>query len=210
VKVDYHIFKSMLNSYIGLHMDRARRPTYFNISEAYPALDAVTNAYPAIRKEFEQIVAEGLSLPQYHEVDSGERAISSTTPKRWNVFLLECLGCKVEANRMRCPETCRALASVPNMIQAFFSILDPGKKRELLRRTYEALAPAPHAAFIIYQVTNELRQHATLFDRVESEYFLQNIPPMFITVFHKAQTRNGHARLVPTPATKKIPASRTA
>lgn len=127
MKVDYHIFKSMLNSYIGLHMDRARRPTYFNISEAYPALDAVTNAYPAIRKEFEQIVAEGLSLPQYHEVDSGERAISSTTPKRWNVFLLECLGCKVEANRMRCPETCRALASVPNMIQAFFSILDPGK-----------------------------------------------------------------------------------
>ena len=127
MKVDYHIFKSMLNSYIGLHMDRARRPTYFNISEAYPALDAVTNAYPAIRKEFEQIVAEGLSLPQYHEVDSGERAISSTTPKRWNVFLLECLGCKVEANRMRCPESCRALASVPNMIQAFFSILDPGK-----------------------------------------------------------------------------------
>ena len=34
--------------------------------------------------------------------------------------MLECLGCKVEANRMRCPETCRALASVPNMIQAFF------------------------------------------------------------------------------------------
>ena len=50
MKVDYHIFKSMLNSYIGLHMDRERRPTYFNISEAYPALDAVTNAYPAISK----------------------------------------------------------------------------------------------------------------------------------------------------------------
>jgi aspartate beta-hydroxylase/beta-hydroxylase len=91
----------MLNSYIGLHMDRMRRPTYFNISVTYPALDTVTKAYPAIRKEFEQIVVEGLSLPQYHEVDSGERAISSTTPKRWNVFFLECLGCKVELNRAR-------------------------------------------------------------------------------------------------------------
>ena len=89
-----------------------------------------------------------------------------------------------------------------------FSILEIRKKRALLQDTYDALKPG--GAFIIYQVTNELRQHATFFDRAESEYCLQNIPPMFITVFHKAQTRNGHARLVPAPATKKIPASRTA
>jgi phospholipid N-methyltransferase len=63
-------------------------------------------------------------------------------------------------------------------------------------------------AFIIYQVTNELRQHATFFDRAESEYCLQNIPPMFITVFQKAQTRNGHARIA--PATSRISISRTA
>ncbi len=55
----------------------------------------------------------------------------------------------------------------------------------MLEKTYEALADGGH--FIIYQVTNELRQHATLFERAESEYFLQNIPPMFITVFHKVQ-----------------------
>ena len=51
-------------------------------------------------------------------------------------------------------------------------------------------------------MTNELRQHATFFDRAESEYCLQNIPPMFITVFQKAQTRNGHARIA--PATSRI------
>jgi aspartate beta-hydroxylase len=127
MKVDYHIFKSMLNGYLGLHMDRAHRPTFFDIAETYPALDAVTKAYPTIRKEFDQLVAEGLTLPQYHEVDSGERAISSTTPKRWNVFMLECLGYRVALNCQRCPDTCRALDQVPNMIQAFFSILDPGK-----------------------------------------------------------------------------------
>ena len=70
-----------------------------------------------------------------------------------------------------------------------FSILEINKKRALLQKTYEALAAG--GSFIIYQVTNELRQHATFFDRAESEYFLQNIPPMFITVFHKANTRNG-------------------
>jgi aspartate beta-hydroxylase len=127
MKLGYHIFKDIVNGYLALHFDKAHRPTLFNIAEIYPKLDAVTKAYPAIRKEFERVMAEGLSLPQYHEVDSGERAISNTTPKRWNVFLLECVGYKVELNRQRCPETCRALARVPNMVQAFFSILDPGK-----------------------------------------------------------------------------------
>lgn len=73
-----------------------------------------------------------------------------------------------------------------------FSILEIKKKRALLQDTYDALKAG--GAFIIYQVTNELRQHATFFDRAESEYCLQNIPPMFVTVFQKANTRNGHAR----------------
>ena len=70
-----------------------------------------------------------------------------------------------------------------------FSILQINKKRDLLQKTHDALKPG--GSFIIYQVTNELKQHATFFDESESEYFLQNIPPMFITVFHKASTHNG-------------------
>jgi phospholipid N-methyltransferase len=66
-----------------------------------------------------------------------------------------------------------------------FSILKIDKKIPLLQQTYDALAPG--GAFIIYQVTNELKQHASpIFDESDSEYFLQNIPPMFITVFRKA------------------------
>jgi len=72
-----------------------------------------------------------------------------------------------------------------------FSILKIDKKRALLKKTYEALAPG--GSFIIYQVTNELKQHATFFDKAESEYFLQNIPPMFITEFRKGPMLNGHA-----------------
>ncbi len=70
-----------------------------------------------------------------------------------------------------------------------FSILELEKKRDLLRQTHDALAP--DGAFIIYQVTNELRQHAADFATAESEYFLQNIPPMFITVFGKDGASNG-------------------
>lgn len=70
-----------------------------------------------------------------------------------------------------------------------FSILQIDKKRALLQKTHDALAPG--GRFIIYQVTNELKQHATLFEHAKSEYCLQNIPPMFITVFEKAPSLNG-------------------
>lgn len=78
-----------------------------------------------------------------------------------------------------------------------FSILEKNKKRALLQGTYDALAPG--GSFIIYQVTNELRDHATMFDDAQSEYCLQNIPPMFITVFSKA-SHNGHAHRSLEPA----------
>ena len=93
-------------------------------------------------------------------------------------------GLPEELERRGIPRCDYILSGIP------FSILEIKKKRALLEKTYEALADG--GSFIIYQVTNELRQHATLFDRAESEYFLQNIPPMFITVFHKVSRRNGH------------------
>jgi phosphatidylethanolamine/phosphatidyl-N-methylethanolamine N-methyltransferase len=72
-----------------------------------------------------------------------------------------------------------------------FSILQIDKKISLLQKTHDALAPG--GRFIIYQVTNELKQHASpIFEEAESEYFLQNIPPMFVTVFHKAAMHNGN------------------
>jgi phosphatidylethanolamine/phosphatidyl-N-methylethanolamine N-methyltransferase len=78
-----------------------------------------------------------------------------------------------------------------------FSYLDVRKKRDLLQKTYDSLAPAPTSAFIIYQVTNELKAHAGFFPRIESEYCLQNFPPMFITAYFKQPLKekvNGHAK----------------
>jgi phosphatidylethanolamine/phosphatidyl-N-methylethanolamine N-methyltransferase len=72
-----------------------------------------------------------------------------------------------------------------------FSILEPEKKRALLRKVHESLTPGCHAAFIIYQVTNELVGHCQHFPRKETEYCLRNLPPMFVTKFYKSA--NGHA-----------------
>ncbi len=89
-----------------------------------------------------------------------------------------------------------------------FSILKIEKKRALLRKTYDALAPG--GSFIIYQVTNELKQHATLFEHTQSEYFLQNIPPMFITVFQKTHSNDRHERKTLLRANFSVNAHRSA
>jgi phosphatidylethanolamine/phosphatidyl-N-methylethanolamine N-methyltransferase len=75
-----------------------------------------------------------------------------------------------------------------------FSLIEPEKKRLLLQSTYDSLAPHDDAAFVIYQVTNELRDrgHCDHFPRAETEYCLANIPPMFVTKFYK--TANGHGK----------------
>ena len=95
-----------------------------------------------------------------------------------------------DAGTIRAELARRAIGDCDYIISGIpFSILELEKKRDLLRQTHDALAPG--GAFIIYQVTNELRQHATNFDGAESEYFLQNIPPMFVTVFRKNGANNG-------------------
>lgn len=77
-----------------------------------------------------------------------------------------------------------------------FSILAPAKKRELLLHAHAALAPGAHSAFIIYQVTNELleRGHRRHFARAETEYCLQNLPPMFVTRFYRSEEGPGRER----------------
>jgi aspartyl/asparaginyl beta-hydroxylase (cupin superfamily) len=127
VKLDYHILKSLANAYFDRYTGADRRPTFLDIDEVCPELNIVTRAYPVIRAEFERMAANSSALPQYHEVDPGEAKISNTTPKRWNVLMLEILGHRLEGNRALCPETSRAIDQVPNVIQAFFSILEPGK-----------------------------------------------------------------------------------
>jgi phospholipid N-methyltransferase len=79
-----------------------------------------------------------------------------------------------------------------------FSIMDKAKKREILANTHRVLAPQPHAAFIIYQVTNELRTrgHCDHFAHAESEWCFFNLPPNYVTKFYKVKNgvngKNGH------------------
>jgi len=127
--VDYHPFKAKVNSYFARHVGGDRRPTYFDIDGTYPALNELTRNYSVIREEFERVLGQKIPMPAYHDLDAGEREISAVVnpDKRWSVFMLYILGYKPELNRALCPATCRILDSIPGLVQAFFSVLDPGK-----------------------------------------------------------------------------------
>lgn len=136
--MDYHVFKDLINRYLSKHAGRDQRPTFFEIAKTYPALTAVTENFAVIKQEFSAAMSARPHLPRYHDVDPGEHEISNIVDpdKNWNVFMLTLLGHKPSENRKLCPQTCAILDKIPNMIQAFFSILDPGKSIPLHNGPY--------------------------------------------------------------------------
>ena len=127
--MDYHPFKARVNQFFARYVGGNRRPVIFNIDEVCPALHEITRGYPKIRAECERLLDQRVPMPLYHDLDAGERAISAVLDpdKKWSVFMLYVLGHKPKLNRALCPETCRLLDRVPNLVQAFFSVLEPGK-----------------------------------------------------------------------------------
>jgi phospholipid N-methyltransferase len=77
-----------------------------------------------------------------------------------------------------------------------FSYIEPQKKKEILHAVHDGLKP--DGVFCVYQVSMELKRHARMFAACEVEYFLANIPPMFIIAFHKSEmTLRKKARKAP-------------
>lgn len=136
--MDYHVFKDAVNRYLSRYVGGDRRPVFHDISETCPALDRVTCHFADIREEWDALLASRIEMPQYHDIDPGEAAISHADGDtgRWNVFMLYLLGHKPEANRARCPATTALVDAVPGVVQAFFSILEPGKSVPLHEGPY--------------------------------------------------------------------------
>ena len=125
--MDYHAVKSAVNGYLLRYAGWDERPVFFDVDDICPELHELERAYPRIRAELDTLLEERVPMPQYHEVNRPATAISASTDGHWNVYMLELLGRRPGANRARCPATCAALARVPGILQAFFSVLEPGK-----------------------------------------------------------------------------------
>jgi aspartyl/asparaginyl beta-hydroxylase (cupin superfamily) len=99
----------------------------------YPCIDAICpelrqleEAYPAIKKEYLAVRERLARVPRYHEVDrlQYELSDSPSASMNWRVFFLEAMGRKAALHRQQCPTTAGVLDRIPEVFQAFFSILE--------------------------------------------------------------------------------------
>jgi len=92
---------------------------------------------PAIRAELDRILDQPDRIPNFQQISKDQENI--TRDDRWKTFFLYGYGFRMDANCERCPETARAVESIPGMYTAFFSILAPGKQIPLHRGPYKGL-----------------------------------------------------------------------
>ena len=118
-----------LNSYYDRYTGAENRPAYFDINATFPSLNRLTEHYAEIRQELDALLRSEPAIMKYHELDLTELYVSRkfNRDKDWKVLMLYAMGERWEENRALCPKTCALLDDIPDLFQAFFSILEAGK-----------------------------------------------------------------------------------
>lgn len=118
-----------INNFYDTYLHGDERPAFFDKNQICPELSELDANYQTIRDELENVLQQEKSIPNYHDLDSGQYRISSEVDatKHWKIFVLYSFGCKPLHNRSLCPKTTALIDKIPNLNQAFFSILAPGK-----------------------------------------------------------------------------------
>jgi aspartyl/asparaginyl beta-hydroxylase (cupin superfamily) len=127
-----------VNRFFDLYTGGERRPVFFDVSATCPALRSLDDNFATIRDELVTLLADREAIPRYHEIDRMQEYISNRfdADRDWKVFYLYAMGEKPASNRDRCPRTSALLDGIPNLFQAFFSILDGGKSIPAHRGPY--------------------------------------------------------------------------
>ena len=93
-------------------------------SSLFPFVAEFEKEWHKIAAEYGRLADMKQHLPSFHELSPDQKKIS--LGDNWKVFLLYGFGYKSERNCAFCPETVRLLEQVPQLENAWFSILSPG------------------------------------------------------------------------------------
>ena len=120
--------RDTLNSLFYRYAGRDRRPVFFDIDETKPELRRLEEQFEVIEEELGRVLPNLDGIPRYHEIDPGQNYISGGDELAWKVLVLYVWGSKGNLpNRELVPRTMDLVAGIPDVCQAFFSILEPGK-----------------------------------------------------------------------------------
>ncbi len=104
------------------------RPVFFDIDATLPALREIDRNYDAIRNELSAILPRVDAMPRYHEVDFSQQGISNADERNWRVFFVYLWRQEEKLENAKLfPKLTEILKGIPGVLNAFFSILEPGK-----------------------------------------------------------------------------------
>jgi len=123
------VLSSVVNKFYDLFIGGKDRPTFFDISSTFPELLILDSNFDTINLELRKLIKSNCSIPRYHDIDRYQKTISSTQnpDKKWRTFMINLMGDFNDEALKIVPNTCKFIAEIPNLFQAFFSILDPKK-----------------------------------------------------------------------------------
>lgn len=98
---------------------------FFDQSD-FPWVKRVEAHWPEIRAELDALMEDHEHLPNFQDISTDQ--LSLTQDDRWKTYFFYGYGFKVDAHLERCPATARALAEIPGLTTAMFSILSPHKR----------------------------------------------------------------------------------
>lgn len=98
-------------------------PEFFDKS-IFPETDLLEKNTAVIRKELDEVLKTRELIPGFQEISPDQVEIA--TGENWKTFILYGFGFRAEKNCERCPETVKILEQIPNLKNAWFSILAPG------------------------------------------------------------------------------------
>lgn len=115
----------LLNSYFDIYTGGKKRPIYFSTRETRPELLVFEQNFHIIKQEHENV--EKLNqIPAYEDLDKFQ--YDPDEPKgKWKVFVINMMGEFDEVAEKICPEICNMIREVPDVFQAMFSVLEPGR-----------------------------------------------------------------------------------
>jgi beta-hydroxylase len=103
----------------------------------FPWIAALERDAPAIRAELDAVLARRDELPNFQDISTDVKTIQRDD--RWKTFVFCAYGKTSAANQRRCPATARAIARIPGLTTAFFSILSPRKHIPAHRGPYNGV-----------------------------------------------------------------------
>ena len=92
--------------------------------EVFPWIAEIVKAVPDIRRELDHILMKEEAIPPFRDFAPGHERIVEA--QDWRSFFFWGYGYPVEPNIARCPNTARAVARVPGLVSAIYSIVAPG------------------------------------------------------------------------------------